>query len=147
LGQQKFRGLIEMGHKGPAVCYPFDPAAAWGPHARFFVRGTLNGCRFEGEIGYRRRRFYTLLDDELLGAAGLSPDDVADVVVELRVPRPEELAEKPNLTWGRLAVSSTSEPASKSTKQKASTSSKRVPLRRKTRSQGRVTQRKKTGKS
>ena len=71
---------LHEGHKGIALVFPFDPNAKWG--ARHFVAGTLNGVRFEGEIGFRRRAFSTLLDDELLAAAGLGrPRDAGELGV------------------------------------------------------------------
>ena len=93
---------VRMGHKGPAIVWPFDPGREWPGRARHFVRGTMNGAPFEGEIGFRRRVFYTVVPDDLLAAAKVVPDAVVDVVVEAREPTPEEAAARPKLVGARL---------------------------------------------
>jgi len=95
---------LHEGHKGIALVFPFDPAAKWGKRARHFVEGTLNGVRFSGEIGFRRRVFYTLLDDELMSAARLSARDEAEVTVSARNGTDADLATPANLVWLRLAA-------------------------------------------
>jgi len=97
-----FRAAVPMGHKGPAIVYPFDPATILGKRPRQFVRGTLNGVAFDGEIGFRRRVHYTCVPDDLLAAAKVTPGDDADVTIAPREPSPEELEEKPSLVWARL---------------------------------------------
>lgn len=94
---------LHEGHKGVALVFPFDPGTKWGKRARHFVEGTLNGVRFNGEIGFRRRVFYTLLDDELMAAAGLAAGDEADVTVAPREGDEADLATPANLVWSRLA--------------------------------------------
>jgi hypothetical protein len=82
--------LIE-GHKGvTAVIVPFDPEAVWQSKpvrldARrdgWLVRGTLEGVRFEGYIGYRWNRYFILVEPTLRDAAKVSIGDTVSVVVE-----------------------------------------------------------------
>lgn len=94
---------LHAGHKGTALVFPFDPGAKWGKRARYFVEGTLSDVRFVGEIGFRRRVFYTLLDDELMAAAGVSAGKQAEVVVSPRAGDEADLATPANLVWSRLA--------------------------------------------
>ena len=82
---------------------PFDPSVAWDVRPRQFVQGRLNGCPFEGEVGFRRRKFYMLLDEELQRVAGLSPGDAVEVVIEPREPAEAELSSDARLAWIRLA--------------------------------------------
>ncbi|HKD99746.1 MAG TPA: DUF1905 domain-containing protein [Planctomycetota bacterium] len=100
---ERFRAPVHPGHKGPAIVVPFDPDAVWGDRPRQFVAGTLNGCAFEGEIGFRRRVFYTLLDDRLLRAAKLAAGDVVEVVMTPREAGEAERARKLRLAWSRPA--------------------------------------------
>ena len=95
--------ILHEGHKGTALVFPFNPGAKWGKRARHFVEGTLGGVRFVGEIGFRRRVFYTLLDDELMAAAGVAAGDEAEVVVLPRDGDEADLATPANLVWSRLA--------------------------------------------
>ncbi|MBI1853440.1 MAG: MmcQ/YjbR family DNA-binding protein [Planctomycetes bacterium] len=101
---RQFRAEVKLGHKGPAIVLPFDPETAWGEARRHLVWGTLNGCPFDGEIGFRRRVHYTLLDDDLLGAAKLQPGDSADVVMQPRPPRSDEKGAPPRLACVRRAI-------------------------------------------
>ncbi len=115
---------LHEGHKGTALVFPFDPNAKWGKRTRHFVEGTLGGVRFIGEIGFRRRVFYTLLDDELMAAAGLAAGDEAEVVVSPREGDDADRATPANLVWSRLAWPV--KPASKAKAQAA-----QPPMRRK----------------
>ena len=101
---ERLKLTLQEGHKGTALVFPFDPAVKWGKRTRHFVGGTLNGVRFAGEIGFRRRVFYTLIDDELLAAAGVSAGDEAEVVVVPREGDEADLATPANLVWSRLAA-------------------------------------------
>lgn len=101
--KRKFETQVFEGHKGLiAIHLPFDPAAAWGKQARYFVKGTVGKCRFEGEAGFRRGFHYTLLEEGLLKAAGLSPGTIALFTLEPRKPTEAEKAEKPKLAWVKL---------------------------------------------
>lgn len=103
---RRFRAEVEEGHKGTAICLPFDPAEAWGARPRHFVRGTIDGCPFAGEIGHRRGRFYTLLDPMLMHAAGVRPGDVVPIALRPREASARDLAEAPRLasSWLELAA-------------------------------------------
>jgi hypothetical protein len=98
-----FEAKIFEGHKSLIAFHlPFEPAKIWGNQARYFVRGTVNRCPIEGEIGLRRGYHYMLLPDELLKAARVSVGDNPTFALELRTPAPEEIADRPVLTWARL---------------------------------------------
>ncbi|MFL5358142.1 DUF1905 domain-containing protein [Archangium sp.] len=113
--QEKFATAVEAGHKGLVyIRIPFDPSVTWDVRTRHFVRGRLNGCSFEGEIGFRRRKFYMLLDEELQRAAKLSPGDTVEAAMEPREPGEEESSSKPGLAWGRLASGAAPRPRAKS---------------------------------
>ena len=58
--------------------------------------------RLEGEIGFRRRVHYMLLDEALLKKTRLAPGDLALFILEPREPSEKELKEKPGLAWARL---------------------------------------------
>jgi hypothetical protein len=100
---KKFSTTVELGHKGPALVFPFDPAELWGKRARHFVKGTLDGCAFEGEIGYRRRVHYTCLDEELMRAAKLAPGDPVEVTITPREPGEADLEADARMAWTRRA--------------------------------------------
>ena|SRR5690242_10692716 len=103
--QEKFATAVEVGHMGMVyIRIPFDPSMTWDARPRHFVRGRLNGCPFEGEVGFRRRKFYMLLDEELQRAAKLSPGDSVEVAMEPREPGEAELSSKPGLAWGRVSA-------------------------------------------
>ena len=125
--QEKFSTAVEAGHKGLVyIRIPFDPSVTWDVRTRHFVRGSLNGCSFEGEVGFRRRKFYMLLDEELQRVAKLSPGDNVEVAMEPREPGEEESSSKPGLAWGRLASGAAPRPRAKSTTRAATTAKKSV---------------------
>jgi hypothetical protein len=90
MAREQFSGVVLDGHKGAAVQMPFDPAARWGiaagplrPGRRGHrVRGSLNGTAFESAIVPRSRAFWLLLDDAVLGAAGVAVGDTVRVAIE-----------------------------------------------------------------
>lgn len=125
--QEKFATAVEAGHKGLVyIRIPFDPSVTWDVRTRHFVRGSLNGCTFEGEVGFRRRKFYMLLDEELQRAAKLSPGDNVEVAMEPREPGEEESSSKPGLAWGRLAGGVAPRPRAKTTTRVATIAKKSV---------------------
>lgn len=125
--QEKFATAVEAGHKGLIyIRIPFDPSVTWDVRTRHFVRGSLNGCSFEGEIGFRRRKFYMLLDEELQRVAKLAPGDNVEVAMEPREPGEEESSSKPGLAWGRLAGDAALRPRAKSATRAATTAKKPV---------------------
>ena len=119
----RLKVAVHQGHKGMALVFPFDPSEKWGKRERHFVGGTLNGVHFIGEIGFRRRVFYTLLDDELLAVAALNDGDEAEVIVAPREGTPNDLATPANLVWSRLST-----PRKSTAKKKAAA---QPPMRRK----------------
>ena len=92
-----FRAEIEEGHKGAAYVLPFDPVEAWGARPRHFVRGTLNGCAFDGEIGFRRGRYFSVVEDAFFAAAGVSAGDQVEIRITSREQSPGDAAERPYL--------------------------------------------------
>jgi hypothetical protein len=88
--KERFKGELLSGHKGGAVEVPFDPAKQWAiPPRRLWkgrhghsVQAKLNGARFETFIVPRSKRFFMLVNDELLKAAGVSVGDTVSVTVE-----------------------------------------------------------------
>jgi len=101
----RFSAKVFEGHKELIAFHlPLNPAQVWGQMRRYFVRGTMNRCPIEGEIGFRRGFHYMLLGEDLLRAARVSVGDTPSFTLELRAPTPEELQEKPRLAWARLAA-------------------------------------------
>lgn len=92
-----FRSEIEEGHKGAAYVLPFDPAEAWGARPRQFVCGTVNGCAFEGEIGFRRGRHFSVVEDALFAAAGVAAGDEVAIRITMREQSPRDAAAQPYL--------------------------------------------------
>jgi hypothetical protein len=102
--QEKFETVVEAGHMGLVyIQLPFDPSVAWDVRPRHFVQGRVNGSPFEGEVGFRRRKFYMLLDEELQRVAKLSPGSAVEVVMEPREPTGEEPTSDARLAWIRPA--------------------------------------------
>lgn len=87
---RSFRGVLLEGHKGAAVEVPFDPAEEWGTSATALwkgrrgqrVRGTLNRVAFESAIVARSKRFWLLVDDDVLVRAKTSVGDDVAIVIE-----------------------------------------------------------------
>jgi len=85
-----FRGIILEGHKGAAVPVPFDPVQRWGLPARSLwrgrrghrVSGRLAGKAFESAVVGRQRRFFVLLDADLLARARVRAGDTVAVELE-----------------------------------------------------------------
>ncbi|WP_375767967.1 DUF1905 domain-containing protein [Archangium gephyra] len=103
--QEKFETVVGAGHKGMVfIQIPFDPSVVWDVRPRHFVQGRLNGSPFEGEVGFRRRKFYMLLDEALQRVAKLSPGDPVEVVMEPREPGEAELSSDARLAWSRPAA-------------------------------------------
>lgn len=88
--KQRFTAEILTGHKGEGIVVPFNPARVWNAKPAevprpwrlgYLVLGTLNGCPFEGWIGFRWGRFFMLVPEELQKAAGVSVGDEVQIVV------------------------------------------------------------------
>ncbi len=87
----KFTAELIAGHKGvTAVVVPFDPEIVWGTEpvaldARregWLVRGTVNGVKFDGWIGYRWKRFFIIVEPELAEQAGAEVGEMIEVAVQ-----------------------------------------------------------------
>jgi hypothetical protein len=87
----RFEAALFEGHKAvTAVIVPFDPEEVWGlkpvrlasRRDGWLVKGTVNGTRFEGYIGFRWARFFIIIEAELRSAAKLFVGDTLSVVVE-----------------------------------------------------------------
>ncbi len=101
--KMKFEAMVFEGHKELiAIHLPLDPAKIWGKQPRYFIKGIVKKCRFEGEIGFRRGFHYMLLEEALLKKAKLIPGDLALFVLELRKPTEEEAKTKATLAWARV---------------------------------------------
>ena len=138
--QEKFSTPVEAGHKGLFyIRIPFDPSVTWDVRTRHFVRGTLNGRAFEGEVGFRRSKFYMLLDEELLRGAKLAPGVIVEIAMAPREPGEEELSSKPGLAWGRLAGSAAPRPRAKSATRAVTTAKKSVSAATKKKATSRAT--------
>src|SRR5262245_4256881 len=89
--KQTFDAELFLGHKGvTAVLVPFDPELVWGAEPiaidsrreGWLVRGTMNGARFDGWIGYRWGRHFIIVEPELRAAARTGIGESIRVVVE-----------------------------------------------------------------
>jgi len=88
--KKRFKAELLAGHKGCAVEVPFDPEQQWAIQPRQLWKGRhghsvqadLNGARFETFIVPRSKKFFMLVNDELLKAAGLSIGDTVNVTVQ-----------------------------------------------------------------
>ncbi len=96
----KFEAKIFEGHKELiAIHLPLKPETIWGKQDRYFIKGQVKKCRFEGEVGFRRGFHYFLFEEALLKKAGLTPGDLVLFSLELRKPSLIEAKEKPKLAW------------------------------------------------
>lgn len=86
----KFTATVLAGHKQAAVEVPFDPAKQWGiapkpirpGHRGHEVQGSFAGVPFRSFVVPRSRRFWVLVDDRHLEAAGVSVGDSVNVSLE-----------------------------------------------------------------
>jgi len=82
--------LIE-GHGGvTVVIVPFDPRQVWDVEPvplddrreGWLVRGTINGAKLDGWIGFRWGRYFIIVDADLRRAAKVAVGDLVSVAVE-----------------------------------------------------------------
>jgi hypothetical protein len=74
--QRSFRTKIEGSEKGRAyLVLPFDPKEAWGPRARYHVRGTINGRDVRGALEQFSNGHFLPLGPAYRRSAGLHPGD------------------------------------------------------------------------
>lgn len=91
--KEKFRSVIQGGHKEAAAEVPFNPVVKWHIpsgqlwHGRrgYKVEGTINGTPFESVIVSRARSFFLILDNDLLSASGTAAGETAEITVIPRV--------------------------------------------------------------
>lgn len=85
----RFNAPILSGHKGAAVEVPFDPGKQWQSQPQqlrpgrrgHLAHATLNGAKFDSAIVARSRRFWLLVDDEVLTAAKARVGEIVNVTV------------------------------------------------------------------
>ena len=85
----RFNAPILAGHKGAAVEVPFDPNTSWETAPQQIRPGrrghpaqaTLNGTKFDSAIVARSRRFWLLVDDDVLAAAKAQVGEIVNVTV------------------------------------------------------------------
>lgn len=88
--KSRFRARVLTGHKGVAVEVPFDPSVLWGAAIRPLRKGrrgyptiaSVNGVAFESEIVPRSKRFWLLVGDDVIAAAGSGVGQAVNVEVE-----------------------------------------------------------------
>jgi hypothetical protein len=87
----EFQAELIEGHKGvTVVIVPFDPEAGWsqkpvrlaGRRHGWLITGTVNGVAFDGYIGDRWGRFFTIIDPDLRKRAGVSVGDTLSMAVQ-----------------------------------------------------------------
>ena len=77
--KKSFTGELLSGHKRNAFGVPFDPAeewhiqpqALWRGRRGFRVKARVRGHTFESSIVPRQKRFYLLIDREVVESTGL----------------------------------------------------------------------------
>ena len=104
---KKFEAAVEMGHKGCGIVLPFAPSAAWGTRPRHFVRGTIDGVRFEAETGCRWGRHFISVRDDVMTALGLESGGRVQMTMTSRPANANDPAEAPKLPEVRLTGSTT----------------------------------------
>jgi len=91
MSKVRFEAELIQGHKGvTVVMVPFDPEQKWSQkpvrldprREGWLIRGTANGVRFDGYIGYRWNRFFIIIERDLREAAKVSVGDVLTMVIE-----------------------------------------------------------------
>lgn len=95
---KRFKAAILPGHKDDAVEVPFNPTEVWGMPAQPIwrgrkghpVSGTLNRTRFEESfIVPRAKKFFLMIDKEMMRDAGVSVGDSVSIAVK---PKEKRLA-------------------------------------------------------
>ena len=95
-GERTFKAKIEGSEKGRVyVVLAFDPEKAWGPRARYHVRGTINGNKVRGALEKFARGYFLPLGPAYRRGAGLRPGD--SVTVTLMAEGPESRALAPDV--------------------------------------------------
>ncbi|MEP7068094.1 MAG: DUF1905 domain-containing protein [Usitatibacter sp.] len=92
MAKARFRGVILEGHKQAAIETPFDPAVRFNTEAVSIrrgrngvpVRAVIAGITFETYVVARQKRFWLIVEDEHLDAAGVAVGDEVAVSLEPR---------------------------------------------------------------
>ena len=77
--KKSFTGELLSGHKQDALEVPFDPAAEWKIQPQplwrgrrgFKVSASIKGVTFDSSVVPRHKRFFLLIDPEVMESAGL----------------------------------------------------------------------------
>ena len=88
--KKSFTGELLSGHKQNALEVPFDPAeewdiqpqALWRGRRGFRVNARVRGHTFESSIVPRQKRFYLLIEREVVESAGLVVGEQIRVAIE-----------------------------------------------------------------
>ena len=91
--ERSFQARIEGTAKGRAyVVLAFDPEKAWGPRARYHVRGTINGMAVRGALERSGQGYFLPLGPAYRRDAGLTLGDLVTVMLVPEGPQREALA-------------------------------------------------------
>jgi hypothetical protein len=89
--RKTFKAELLPGHKDSAVEVPFDPLQLWQVETKPLWKGrrgveveaTLNGFQFASCIVPRQKRYYMLVDKDVIAATGVAPGDLVTASVRL----------------------------------------------------------------
>jgi hypothetical protein len=89
--RKTFKGELLAGHKDAAVEVPFDPAEIWNTEAKslwkgrrgYEVKANVNGIRLESYIVPRQKRFFMLIERDVVKKIGANFGETVKVAVEL----------------------------------------------------------------
>jgi len=91
--RRRFEARIRGTEKGRAyLVLPFDPEEAWGPKARYHVRGTVNGRQVRGALEQFQEGHFLPMGQACLRGVGLSLGDLVEAVLEPEGPQSGALA-------------------------------------------------------
>ena len=89
--RKTFKAELLGGHKEAAVEVPFDPVALWKVEAKplwkgrrgFEVEATLNGFQFESCIVPRQKRYFMLVDKDVIDTTRVATGDIVTASAKL----------------------------------------------------------------
>ena len=91
--RRSFRATIKGTGSGRAyLVLPFDPGEAWGPRARYHVRGTINGRDVRGALEQFSEGYFLPLGPAYRSGAGLGLGDLVTAMLEPEGPQSDALA-------------------------------------------------------
>jgi len=91
--EKSFRCKLEGTEKGRVyLVLPFDPEKAWGPKARYHIRGTINGRDVRGALEPFSKGYFLPLGPAYRREAGLHPGDLVTAKLVPDGPQSETLA-------------------------------------------------------